>query len=214
MIVLKFAGWFVIAFVAFGCGGGISNPLQTKVNSVQPDPPAPVPQPSPAPVPPPAPIGPQIIGQGFGAILSAVNDAPFVAWNAPDGLTHVGDTTYVGRLEDLQAGVVLTGVIDPNDAKPTLLLLNGVQVASGSQPPVIAGANVAWIAGGVFVGGTPVPTAAGDLVGLAASGGEVAWVVETSECDVYVNSVLAARDTTGCPIGLKVIVVDGVTYVG
>jgi hypothetical protein len=156
-----------------GCGSGASSqPLKTPVVTPDPVPPAPVP-PTPVPVPPPpAPVGPQIIGQGFGAMLTVVNDAPVVAWNAPDGLTHVGDTTYAGRLEDLQAGVVLTAVIDPNDVKPALLLLNGVQVASeiGGQPPVIAGANVAWIAGGVFVGGQEVPTAPGDLVGACCVG--------------------------------------------
>jgi hypothetical protein len=33
-------------------------------------------------------------------------------------------------------------------------------------------------------------------------------------CHVYVNSVLVADDATGCPDTLKVVVVDGIVYVG
>jgi hypothetical protein len=169
---------------------------------------------------------PQLVGKGLGVFLNVVGTDPIVGFTTNDlTQTHILDTAqatttiYPGRLEDLQDGVALTAIIDPQAVAKTQLLLNGQLVATeiGDTPEVIAGSNVAWIFGGVFVSNnpsTPLPSPSGDFVGLAASGNDIAWVVENATCDVYLNSVLVAKDTTGCADNLKVTIANGIVYVG
>jgi len=172
----------------------------------------------------PTPPMPQLVGKGMGVFLNVVGTDPIVGFTASDG-AHILDTAqatttiYPGRLEDLQDGVALTAIIDPHAVAKTQLLLNGQLVATetGDTPEVIAGSNVAWIFGGVFVSNnpsTPLSSPSGDFVGLAASGNDIAWVVENATCDVYLNSVLVANDTTGCADNLKVTIANGIVYVG
>lgn len=176
-------------------------------------------QPSTAPMP-------QLVGKGLGVFLNVVGTDPIVGFTTNDlTQTHILDTAqatttiYPGRLEDLQDGVALTAIIDPQAAAKTQLLLNGQLVATeiGDTPEVIAGSNVAWIFGGVFVSNnpsTPLPSPSGDFVGLAASGNDIAWGVENvPTCAVYLNSVLVSNKT-GCPDNLKVTVANGIVYVG
>lgn len=232
-----------LALVCAGCGGSQAARVVPTPPAAAPPPPTapppttppptppppPVPPPTPPPPvptpPPPPPPSPQLVGQGMNVHLNLVGTDVVVAFTAADGLTtEVLNVTqgksafYQGDLEDLDAGVVLTKVL--SDTASNQLLLNGSLVGStiSAQDPVIAGTNVAWLAGGVIVSNqpsTPLPSPSGDFVGLAASGNFIAWVVEDVDgCGVYLNSVQIDQDITGCPDNLKVTVANGIVYVG
>jgi hypothetical protein len=164
---------------------------------------------------------PQLVGQGSDVLMNVVGTDVIVGFVASDG-SHILDvaqgttTVYPGGLNDLENGVALTEI--SSDTVPTQFFLNGTLVASeiNNEPAVIAAPNIAWLNASVYVSNQSAPLFAGpgNYVGLAASGSEIAWVVENNTCVVYLNSVVVANDTTGCPDSLKVTVANSILYVG
>jgi len=175
----------------------------------------------------PAPM-PQLVGKGGAVRLNILGTDPIVGFGASDG-THVVDvsrgttTIYQGGLQDLENGVALTATNYPQNEIPASLFLNGVQVASVccGNSFVIAGSNVAWLAGGVVVNTNPqttLPSPPGDFSGLSAAGSYIAWSVASlpntpKNCSVYVNSIVVSDNS--CFVQTKLIVLaDGTVYVG
>lgn len=236
---------FFLGYIMSGCGGGgqaspVTQPKPAPAPTPPPiptpvptPPPAPTPPPEPtppppAPEPPPAPIPtPILIGHGLGAHLNVVGSDPIVGFtsNGETSVLNIGQQTsafFDGRLIDLEAGVPLTGIVNPDDSlslnlsgKFVVRDINNIE--SGADSPVISGSNIAWIAGGIFLSSnptTPLPSPAGDIIAIAASGNYIAWAVENATCSVYLNSTIITEDTKGCPDNLKVVQANGNVYVG
>jgi hypothetical protein len=164
---------------------------------------------------------PIVVGHGQGVRLNVVNNSPVVAWTSAGTTLLNSGVSFPGTLQDLEGGTALTQTTDAQGRNT--LFLNGTQVAQeiATEPPVIAGTDAAWIAGGVFTSSNPsqpayASPAGADLLEIAAGGSYVGYVVESSNqaCSVYVDGVDVMDDSNGCPQQLKFVIAGGVAYLG